>query len=198
MTRLSAEHFDRLPLTCGNEKLTRLPFSPPTPFRTPSDRDSRQQLKDNRQPIHVIHLTELRPHKIHLTAALEPFQQPNQICPEASHSQSQSQSQSLSQSGLGWATFYGHGRQLRSRLTRRREGAETCGKWRNDCFLWPHKIRYKSFCRRLSRSLSLPFRDSVLLSLSLSLSLLALLSVLLSCECWFYGTYLWDVRDPSS
>lgn len=167
MTRLSAEHFDRLPLTCGNEKLTRLPFSPPTPFRTPSDRDSRQQLKDNRQPIHVIHLTELRPHKIHLTAALEPFQQPNQICPEASHSQSQSQSQSLSQSGLGWATFYGHGRQLRSRLTRRREGAETCGKWRNDCFLWPHKIRYKSFCRRLSRSLS----HSVILCSFHSLSL---------------------------
>lgn len=106
MTRLSAEHFDRLPLTCGNEKLTRLPFSPALHRPPPIDRDSRQQLKDNRQPIHVIHLTELRPHKIHLTAALEPFQQPNQICPEAS----------LSQSGLGWATFYGHGRQLRSRL----------------------------------------------------------------------------------
>lgn len=67
-------------------------FRPALPRPPPTDRDSRQQLKDNRQPIHVIHLTELRPHKIHLTAALEPFQQPNQICPEASLSLT-----------LGWA-----------------------------------------------------------------------------------------------
>lgn len=142
----------------------------------------RQQLKDNRQPIHVIHLTELRPHKIHLTAALEPFQQPNQICPEASLSLSPS----LFWAGLGhilWAwppaavsTGPGAGQRGEPRLVANGEMIAFYDLIKLDT------NRSVDVYLSFALSFSLSARDSVLLSLSLFLAL-ALMRVLV----------LWDI-----